>query len=157
VTLRTGDLAPDVTLPGIDRGERRSYSLSAYRGKPVVLVFYPGDSTPVCTKQLNSYSASIASFEEVGAEVLAVSPQGLDSHERFSQEQGGFPFPLLADEDKAVGEAYGIIGPVGFYRRSAFVIDGDGIVRYAHRAVGGTSFRTTDELVDAIRSAKSHS
>jgi peroxiredoxin Q/BCP len=145
-----GDPAPEFELPGTGA---RKYSLSEYRGQPVVLVFYPGDSTPVCTRQLNEYTNDMDKFSEVGAQVLAISPQSVESHEGFAEEQGGFGFPLLADEDKAVGSAYGIIGPVGFYRRSAFVIDRDGIVRYAHRAVGGTTFRSTNELVDAVRSA----
>jgi peroxiredoxin len=145
-----GDAAPDFDLPGTGG---RSYSLSEYRGQPVVLVFYPGDSTPVCTRQLNEYTSDIDKFAEVGAQVLAISPQSVESHEGFAKEQGGFGFPLLADEDKGVGTAYGIIGPVGFYRRSVFVIDGAGVIRYAHRAVGGTTFRPTNELVDAVRSA----
>ena len=145
-----GDPAPDFELPGT---EGRNYSLAEYRGKPVVLVFYPGDSTPVCTRQLNEYTTDIDKFAEVGAQVLAISPQSVESHERFANEQGGFGFPLLADEDKAVGAAYGIIGPVGFYRRSVFVIDGEGIIRYLHRAVGGLTFRPTNVLVDAVRVA----
>ena len=83
--------------------------------------------------------------------MLAVSPQSVQSHDDFSCKQGGFAFPLLADTDKAVGEAYGILGPLGFYRRSAFVIDAEGIVRYAHRAVAGLTFRSTDELVAAVK------
>ena len=145
-----GDPAPDFDLPGT---EGRNYSLAEYRRKPVVLVFYPGDSTPVCTRQLNEYTTDIERFAEVGAQVLAISPQSVESHERFADEQGGFGFPLLADEDKAVGTAYGIIGPVGFYRRSVFVIDGEGVIRYLHRAVGGLTFRPTNELVDAVRAA----
>src|SRR5262245_16766552 len=125
--VRVGDPAPDFTLPGTGG---RSYSLSEYRGQPVVLVFYPGDATPVCTKQLNHYTTDIDKFDAVGARVLAISPQSVDSHEQFSADQGGFAFPLLADEDKSVGEAYGVIGPVGFYRRSCFVIDGEGVIRY---------------------------
>src|SRR3954454_14515910 len=148
MAVRSGDLAPDFTLPGTGG---RDYTLSEFRGEPVVLVFYPGDATPVCTEQLNQYTGDIDQFTEVGARVLAISPQSVKSHERFSCSQGGFAFPLLADEDKAVGEAYGIIGPVGFYRRSCFVVDKDGIIRYAHRAVGGMRFRPTAELVDAVR------
>src|SRR4029453_10941216 len=97
--ITVGDTAPDFTLPGT--GER-SYKLSEYRGQPVVLVFYPGDNTPVCTRQLNSYTEDIGQFQEVGAQVLAISPQSVESHETFSCRQGGFGFPLLADEDKAV-------------------------------------------------------
>jgi peroxiredoxin len=150
-----GREAPEFTLPGTDGTDagRRDYSLAEYRGQVVVLVFYPGDSTPVCTRQLNAYTQDIDSFTEAGAQVLAVSPQSVASHEDFSCKQGGFAFPLLADADKAVGEAYGILGPLGFYRRSAFVIDAAGTVRYAHRAVAGLTFRSTDELVAAVRAA----
>ncbi len=150
-----GGPAPAFTLPGTDGTDegRRDYSLADYRGQAVVLVFYPGDSTPVCTRQLNSYTEDIESFTMAGAQVLAVSPQSVTSHDDFSCKQGGFAFPLLADTDKAVGEAYGILGPLGFYRRSAFVVDADGVVRYAHRAVAGISFRSTAELVAAVRAA----
>ena len=148
--VRAGSHAPEFTLPGTGG---RDYSLSEYRGAPVVLVFYPGDNTPVCTDQLNQYTADIEKFSEAGARVLAISPQSVKSHEGFACAQGGFAFPLLADEDKAVGQAYGIIGPSGFYRRSAFVVDAQGIIRYAHRAVGGMTFKPSDELVEAVRRA----
>jgi peroxiredoxin len=150
-----GKDAPAFTLAGSDNTDagRRDYSLSDYKGQVVVLVFYPGDSTPVCTRQLNAYTEDIDSFTAAGAQVLAISPQSVASHDDFSCKQGGFAFPLLADTDKAVGEAYGILGPLGFYRRSAFVIDRDGIVRYAHRAVAGLTFRSTDELVAAVKAA----
>jgi peroxiredoxin Q/BCP len=150
-----GGPAPDFTLAGSDGTDagRRDYTLSEYRGQPVVLVFYPGDATPVCTRQLNSYTEDIDSFTEAGAQVLAISPQSVASHEEFSGKQGGFAFPLLADADKAVGEAYGILGPLGFYRRSAFVVDAEGTVRYAHRAVAGLTFRSTEELVAAVHAA----
>jgi peroxiredoxin Q/BCP len=150
--IRVGEPAPDFTLPGT---QGRDYTLSAYRGQPVVLVFYPGDNTPVCTQQLNQYTSDMDKFTEVGAQVLAISPQSVESHEGFACKQGGFGFPLLADEGKTVGEVYGIIGPAGFYRRSVFVIDGRGVVRYVHRAIGGMTFRPTDELVAAVRGATS--
>lgn len=158
MAAEVGRPAPDFTLDGIDRstggdGAVRSFSLSAYRGAPVVLVFYPGDNTAVCTRQLNSYTEGVDQFASVGAQVLAISPQSVESHEDFSCKQGGFAFPLLADTDKAVGEAYGILGPLGFYRRSVFVVDAEGVVRYAHRAVAGLTFRSTDELVEAVRAA----
>jgi peroxiredoxin Q/BCP len=152
-TLGVRDKAPGFTLPGTDGTDagRREYSLDDYRGAPVVLVFYPGDNTPVCTRQLNSYTSNIERFAEVGAQLLAISPQSVESHESFSRNQGGFAFPLLADEDKEVGKQYGVLGPVGYYRRSAFVIDGEGVIRYVHRAFAGLTFRPTDELVAAIR------
>ncbi len=155
MAAEVGGPAPDFTLDGSDGSDagRRAYSLTEHRGKVVVLVFYPGDGTPVCTRQLNAYTEDIGSFEEVGAQVLAISPQSVQSHDDFSCKQGGFGFPLLADTDKAVGEAYGILGPLGFYRRSVFVVDAEGIVRYAHKAVAGLTFRSTKELVEAVRAA----
>jgi peroxiredoxin Q/BCP len=155
VAATVGEPAPAFTLPGTDgtEGGRRLYSLEELRGRPVVLVFYPEDGTSVCTEQLRTYTAEIADFDEVGAGVLAISPQSVESHEAFAGGEGGFAFPLLADEDKAVGKAYGILGPLGFYRRSAFVVDADGIVRYVHRAVSGLTFRPTAELVAAIHAA----
>jgi peroxiredoxin Q/BCP len=155
-TLKVGDPAPDFVLAGTDGTPEghRDYSLAEFAGRPVVLVFYPGDNTPVCTRQLNSYTSDIDAFREVDAQVLAISPQTVESHDTFSTDQGGFAFPLLADTDKAVGRQYGILGPVGFYRRSIFVIDADGAIRHAHRAVAGLWFRPTDELVAAVAAAR---
>jgi thioredoxin-dependent peroxiredoxin len=119
-----------------------------------VLAFYPGDNTPVCTRQLTTYTAEIDQFEDVEASLLAISPQSIESHDGFLEAQGGFAFPLLSDSDKAVGRRYGVLGPVGFYRRSVFVIDAKGVIRYAHRAVAGLSFRPTSEIVEAVRSAR---
>jgi len=153
MSVSVGDEAPGFTLSGIDGDTRREYSLEELRGRPVVLVFYPGDNTPVCTRQLNRYTQDVDRFTEVGAQVLALSPQSVDSHEGFACKQGGFGFPLLADEDKAVGQAYGIVGPLGFYRRSVFVVGTEGMVTYVHRAVAGLSFKPTDELIAAVAEA----
>ena len=149
MTISSGEPAPDFTLPGTGG---RDYTLSAERGHPVVLAFYPGDDTTVCTVQLNSYNDDLADFTELGATVWGISPQGVESHEKFAAKHG-FRFPLLADEGKKVGEAYGILGPLGFYRRSVFVVDGEGVVRYAHRSLVGATFKKSPELVAAIRSA----
>jgi thioredoxin-dependent peroxiredoxin len=147
--------APDFEVAGTDGTVegRRTYRLSEYRGRPVVLVFYPGDNTPVCTRQLNEYTDEIDAFHGVGAQVLALSPNDVPSHDEFADKQGGFGFPLLADTDKAVGEAYGILGPLGFYRRSVFVVDAEGKVAYSHRAIAGLTFRPTEELVRAVEAA----
>lgn len=143
MSLGVGDAAPEFTLPGT--GDR-DYSLSEYRGQPVVLVFYPGDDTPVCTKQLNSYNDDLGDFNEMNAQVLAISAQDVESHDAFSGKHG-FDFPLLADTDKSVAGAYGTLGPIGFPRRSIFIIDADGMVRYAHRAIAGLTFRPVKELI----------
>lgn len=149
MSIAVGDRAPAFTLPSTGG---TPVSLSDFAGRPVVLVFYPGDDTPVCTKQLNCYNNELAQFTDVGAQVLAVSAQDMASHERFATKHG-FQFPLLSDTDKAVAGLYGTLGPLGFPRRSVFVIDSQGIVRYAHRAIAGLTFRPVEELVGAIRAA----
>ncbi|MFV0309919.1 MAG: peroxiredoxin [Desertimonas sp.] len=145
MSVRVGDRAPEFTLAGTG-GE---HSLADYAGRPVVLVFYPGDDTPVCTKQLNAYNDGLDRFEGLGAQVLAISAQDVASHDRFATKHG-FAFPLLADTDKGVAAAYGTLGPIGFPRRSVFIVDGDGIVRYAHRAMAGLTFRPVDELIGVL-------
>ena len=149
MALGTGDKAPDFTLPGTGG---RNYSLSEFVGRPVVLVFYPGDDTAVCTKQLNTYNNELTEFEQVGAQVLAISAQDMDSHEDFAG-RNGFGFPLLADTDKKVADLYGTLGPLGFPRRSVFVVDAGGVIRYVHRAIAGLTFRPVEELIAAVRAA----
>jgi peroxiredoxin Q/BCP len=144
--IRPGEPAPDFTLPATGGTD---ITLSALRGAPVVLAFYPGDDTTVCTVQLNSYNDDLSVFRDRGARLLGISPQGIESHEAFAAKHG-FDFPLLVDADKAVGQAYGILGPLGFYRRSVFVIDAEGVVRWAHRALTGATFRKTEELAAAL-------
>lgn len=142
-----GDLAPQFELSGSGGATHR---LADHRGRPVILAFYPADNTPVCTAQLIAYTKEWQRFDDVGAAVLALSPQSVESHEAFAAAHGGFAFPLLADVDKAVGRAYGVVGPLGFYRRSVFVIDPDGRITYAHRSPTGLSFRGTDELAAVV-------
>ncbi len=151
MSVGIGDRAPDFTLAGSGGG---TYSLADYAGHPVVIVFYPGDDTPVCTKQLNSYNNDLSEFEQVGAQILAISAQDVASHDKFSGKHG-FGFPLLADADKAVAALYGTLGPLGFPRRSVFVVDAGGIIRYAHRAIAGLTFRPVSELVQAVKNASS--
>jgi peroxiredoxin Q/BCP len=147
MSVSVGDTAPDFVLPGTGGV---SYSLSDFSGRPVVLAFYPGDDTPVCTKQLNSYNNDIDQFTELDAQVIGISAQDVTSHESFSSKHG-FTFPLLADTDKEVAGLYGTLGPLGFPRRSVFIIDGDGVVRYTHRAIAGLTFRPVAELVAELR------
>ena len=147
MSVGVGDQAPDFTLPGTGGAE---VSLHDFLGRPVVLVFYPGDDTPVCTKQLNIYNDELAQFEALDAQVIGISAQGVDSHERFSGKHG-FGFPLLADTDKKVAALYGTLGPIGFPRRSVFIVDAQGVVRYAHRAIAGLTFRPVGELVDVLQ------
>lgn len=141
-----GDIAPDFTLPGTGGG---TYHLYDERGHPVVIVFYPADASPVCTQQLRSYSEDLSAFADLGATVWCLSPQGLESHERFAASEH-LTMPLLADTDKAVGRAYGILGPLGFYRRSVFVVDAGGIIRFVRRSLSQVTYVGTDRLLAAV-------
>ena len=147
--LEVGDVAPDFTLPGTSK---QNYSLSQFRGQTVVLVFYPGDATMVCTKQLCSYNQELQQFKKVNAQLLAISAQDMASHEDFSTAQG-FGFPLLSDTDKTVANLYSVVGLLGLPRRSVFVIDANGVIKYAHRALLGLTFRPVSELIEAVATA----
>ncbi len=136
---------PDFTLPGIAGGVRRDYTLSEYRGQKVVLAFYPGDFTPGCTRQMCSYRDHFDEFEGVEAVLLGISPQDVESHERWADKRS-LPFPLLADTDKRIIEAYGVGAPILGVRRSIFIVDADGVVRYKHVALIGATFRKANEL-----------
>jgi len=140
-----GDRAPQFELPGT--GDR-TYSLSEYRGRRVILAFYPGDFTPTCTKQFCSYRDQGGRLDSLGAEVLGISPQSVDSHERFAEEKR-LNVPLLADEDKAVARAYGIVaGPI--VRRATFIVDEEGIVRHRNVSLVGLSYDSVDDIERAL-------
>jgi peroxiredoxin Q/BCP len=143
-----GDPAPRFCLPGTGG---RTYCLEEEAGRTVVLVFYPADRSPVCTQQLRSYSEDLSRFSELGATVWCLSPQDVESHERFVAEEG-LALPLLADVDKAVGTSYGILGPLGFYRRSVFVIGSGGTIRFARRSLTSMTYVPADRLVAAVAS-----
>jgi peroxiredoxin Q/BCP len=148
-TPDAGTAAPDFTLPGVlvtsGTAERADYALSAQRGKPVVLAFYPGDNTSVCTRQLCSYTSGLDAFTGLGATVWGISPQDVDSHERFARKYD-LGFPLLADTGLAVTRQYGIaLGGVGL-RRSVFVIDAEGILRWKHVTLVGLTFPTAEKI-----------
>jgi len=150
--LAIGGPAPAIHLAGTDGTEagHRHYHLADYVGSPVVVAFYPADHSPVCTVQLTTYAADISRFAALGAQVLAISPQSVEDHDAFADAHGGFGFPLLADLDHVAAEAYDVLGPLGFYRRSVFVVDANGILRWAHRSAAGFTFRSVDQLVGVI-------
>jgi peroxiredoxin Q/BCP len=145
-----GDPAPEFTLPGVQGTERRDYTLSEYRGRKVVLAFYPGDFTLGCTRQMCQYRDQFAEFEGVQAVLLGISPQDVDSHEKWIVEKK-FPFPLLADVDRTVVDAYGVhgIGPIGV-KRSTFVIDGEGILRHKRVASIGMTWDKPGQLAKLV-------
>jgi peroxiredoxin Q/BCP len=141
--IAIGDPAPDFTLEGTDG----PFTLSEHRGEVVVLLFYPGDETPVCTKQFCSYRDT--GLDDLGAVVVGISAQDLKSHKRFT-EHHGLTVPLLADEQKKVAKKYGVAVPVVGTKRATFVIDEDGIVRFKNVNRLGLDFMDADDLRAAV-------
>ena len=140
-----GDPAPDFELESTRGVVRLSERLE--KG-PVLLVFYPGDDTMVCTKQLCDYKDNLEVFSDVGVQVLAINPSSVESHEAFSRKHE-LPFPLLADPYREACKPYGAIGLLGMIRRALFLVGTDGRIRY--RRVDLPIFRTTAaELAEVI-------
>jgi peroxiredoxin Q/BCP len=138
VAVEEGSPAPDFELES-DSGER--LRLSNLRGQPVVLYFYPKDDTPGCTLQACEIRDSWSDFEERGAVVLGVSPDSVESHEKFRAKYD-LPFTLLADPDHEVSELYGVWGEREYagktymgVERSTFLIDADGNIAGVMRGV----------------------
>jgi peroxiredoxin Q/BCP len=148
--VEVGDSAPDFELTGT--GDQ-TYRLADFRGRWLVLAFYPGDFTPVCTRQFCSYRDAADRLDELDAEVLGISPQSLDSHERFRSKYA-LTVPLLADPDRTMIRAYGVLGPGGLVRRSIFIVDPTGVVRYRHVALLGLHFKDVEALKRSLAEAR---
>jgi peroxiredoxin Q/BCP len=144
-------MAPKFELEGTGG---RTYRLTDYLGKGVIVAFYPGDFTPVCTKQFCSYRDDGDRIEALGIQMLGISPQSIESHERF-RSANELTVPLLSDPDKRVARAYRVVGPGGFIRRSIFLIDGEGVVRYRHVALFGLRYQDVGDLERAVRQVQS--
>ena len=140
-----GDAAPDFEL----EGTQGSFRLSDHRGERVVLLFYPGDNTTVCTKQFCSYRDNADAFGELEATVVGISSQSVDSHQGWS-EKHGLNVPLLADEGGDVAKRYGAHTPIVGTKRAVIVIDEDGIVRYRHDHLLGLDYQSVDDLREAL-------
>ena len=130
--------APDFTLP--DQAGQE-ITLSSFRGKPVVLYFYPKDDTPGCTTEACAFRDARADYEKAGAKVIGVSPDSVKSHQKFA-EKHKLPFTLVADTEKTVCQSYGVWQEKTMYGRtsmgvvrSTFVIDGKGVIRQVFRKV----------------------
>ena len=142
---REGDPAPDFELEGTDG----PFRLSDQRGKRVLLLFYPGDNTPVCTRQFCSYRDHAEDVSGLGAVIVGISAQDLDSHALFVA-QHGLNIPLLADEDGAVAKAYGAWRPIAGTRRAVFAVDEEGTIRHRHMHTLGLDYQDVDELKQAL-------
>lgn len=152
VGIRVDEQAPDFALKD-ERGEE--WRLSDRRGQVVVMLFYPGDETPICTKQLCSVRDRWSDYVATGAELVGVSTDTVESHRKFSDNHE-LPMRLLADPEGKVTNLYGVRSWIrGRSARAIIVIDADGVVR--HRQVQPLSlFRPKDDqVIDAIRTAQS--
>jgi peroxiredoxin Q/BCP len=146
-----GTAAPDFELPWTGEGD---FKLSDHRGRWVVLAFYPGDFTAVCTKQFCNYRDARDEVEGLDAEIVGISPQDVASHEKFTDEHG-LTVPLAADVDMSVADAYGARGPGGkFVRRSIFIVDPAGTIRFRKVALLGLGYEDVGDLRDALAEAR---
>ena len=146
MTLKPGDTAPDFTARASDGAVINLAALT--KNSRVVLVFYPGDNTPVCTSQLCAFRDSMSDLKSLDCTVLGVNPAGESKHSAFISKYN-FPFPLVVDERGEIARRYGCRAMFGLIVRTVFVIDTNGKVIYAKR--GNPPVK---EIVDAVKSAE---
>lgn len=143
--------APDFSLKD---GAGRDWRLADQRGKVVVLLFYPGDETPICTKQMCSVRDRWQDYQTTGAEVIGISTDSVESHRKFA-EHHDLPLRLLSDADANVSTLYGARSLIpGKVARSVFVIDANGILRYQDVRPLGLFKPKDDDIISAIREAQ---
>ncbi|CAN5443942.1 peroxiredoxin [soil metagenome] len=149
--IEVGSSAPDFTLPDTNNAP---WQLSAKRGKTVVLLFYPGDNTPVCTTQMCSLRDNWPEYQSTGAEIVGISTDSIEKHRQFIQ-QHRLPLRLLADAGGEVSKLYGAKSWLpGRAARAVVVIDKDGVIRY-HKVQPLSVFRPKDdEIIEAIKKAE---
>jgi peroxiredoxin Q/BCP len=140
-----GEKAPDFELPGTEG----AFRLADHRGERVVLLFYPGDNTMVCTKQFCSYRDRAQDFAQLDATVVGISSQDLASHEAFAAKHS-LTVPLLADVGHEVAKAYGTSGGPYGTKRAVVIVDEDGVVRYRHDHLLGLDYQSVDDLKLAL-------
>lgn len=146
-----GSAAPDFALPD---GDGVTWRLSEQRGKVVVLLFYPGDETPICTRQMCSVRDRWEDYTATGAEVVGISTNSVESHKAFA-EHHELPLRLLADADRKVADMYGAQSLIpGKVARSVFVINADGVITYRDVRPLGLFKPKDDDTIAAIRAAQ---
>jgi len=149
--IKVGSKAPDFQLSD---GDGKSWALSEHRGKTVVLLFYPGDETPICTRQMCSLRDRWNDYVATGAEVVGISTDSVESHNNFARHHN-LPIRLLSDVDRKVADTYGARSLIpGKVARSVFVIDASGVVTYADVRPLGLFRPKDDEIIRAIRDAQ---
>jgi len=149
--MNVGEKAPDFALKD---GNGVEWSLSEQKGNTVVLLFYPGDDTPVCTKQLCSVRDNWSAYSETGAVVVGISTDSVDSHKGFAAKYD-LPLTLLADEDGETVSKYGVGSWIpGKSARAVVVVDKEGDIAYHHVQSLGIFRPTDEEVLKAIRLAE---
>ena len=149
---REGSTAPDFALPDSDGA---TWRLSDHRGNVVVLLFYPGDETPICTRQMCSVRDRWEDYAATGAEVTGISTNSVESHKSFA-EHHELPLRLLADVDRKVADLYGAQSLIpGKVARSVFVINGEGVITYRDVRPLGLFRPKDDDTIRAIKAAQS--
>lgn len=143
--LQVNDPAPEFKLKD---EQDRSFSLAAHLGERLLLVFYPGDNTPVCTRQLCDYRDGIEAFKGLGVRVIGISNDTAESHRKFKAKYN-LPFSLLSDEKFEVAGRYDSKGLIGM-KRSVFLVDEEGVIRYKHIEPLALFRRSRGELLEAI-------
>jgi len=150
-SLAVNEAAPDFTLRD---GNGADWRLSDHRGRVVVLLFYPGDETPVCTRQMCSVRDRWQDYRATGAEVVGISSDSIESHKKFA-EHHELPLRLLSDSDRSVAKLYGAISLLpGRVARSVFVIDANGILRFSDVRPIGLFKPKDDATIAAIKAAQ---
>jgi peroxiredoxin Q/BCP len=144
--LKVNDKAPQFILQDDQGGQ---FSLAEQAGQKILLVFYPGDNTPVCTKQLCDYRDGVEAFAGLGVKVVGISDDSAESHRKFRQKYD-LPFTLLTDPGLEVAALYDSKGMLGM-KRSVFLVDEAGVIRYLHIESVALFRRKREELLDAIR------
>jgi len=146
-----GSAAPDFALPD---GDGVTWRLSDQRGKVVVLLFYPGDETPICTRQMCSVRDRWEDYTATGAEVVGISTNSVESHKTFA-EHHDLPLRLLADADRKVADLYGANSMIpGKVARSVFVINAQGVITHRDVRPLGLFKPKDDDTIAAIRAAQ---
>jgi peroxiredoxin (alkyl hydroperoxide reductase subunit C) len=148
-SLKVGDRAPDFTLMTHNEGE---LNLAWYQGrKNVILAFYPGDWTPVCSTQIPGYMPLMEFFDEHDCQLFGISVDSPACHTAWAKSLGGLAFPLMSDyyPHGGVGKLYGALAPKGYTDRAVFLIDKKGIIRFIER-VHPAQMPDNDKLKEAI-------
>jgi len=132
--LAVGTKAPDFTLPASSVPEGETVSVADYKGQNVVLVFYPRDKTPGCTKQLCALQDEFAEFKDLNCAILASNFGSLASHESFAQKYG-YQFPILVDAEKSMASEYSVLKEDGGMQRTVYIIDKNGIIAFGEQGM----------------------